>query len=127
MKKILWFCALTFVLCSVFADDPLTSAEATLKYDLMATSYLFGFAKTEEEAKILYGMITGKSDTLLNVPLALNVVYATSLVPNVSKAFALKKYDDAARKISFSIFSTILITLPAAVGISVLDLSSGGS
>ena len=51
MKKILWFCALTFVLCSVFADDPLTSAEATLKYDLMATSYLFGFASSESEAK----------------------------------------------------------------------------
>lgn len=76
--------------------------------------------KTQEEAKILYGMITGKSDTLLNLPLALNVVYATSLVPNVSKAFALKKYDDAVKKISFSIFSTVLITLPAAVGISVL-------
>lgn len=76
--------------------------------------------KTQEEAKILYGMITGKSDTLLNLPLALNVVYATSLVPNVSKAFALKNYDDAAKKISFSIFSTVLITLPAAVGISVL-------
>ena len=51
MKKILWFCALTFVLCSVFADDPLTSAEATLKYDLMATSYLFGFASSESEAQ----------------------------------------------------------------------------
>ena len=59
--------------------------------------------KEKENHKILYGMITGKSDTLLNLPLALNVVYATSLVPNVSKAFALKKYDDAARKISFSI------------------------
>lgn len=77
--------------------------------------------KTEEEAKILYGMITGKSDTLLNLPLALNVVYATSLVPNVSKAFALKDYESAAKKISFSIFSTMLITLPAAVGISVLS------
>ena len=76
--------------------------------------------KTQEEAQILYGMITGKSDTILNLPLALNVVYATSLVPNVSKAFALKDYKDAARKISFSIFSTVLITLPAAVGISVL-------
>lgn len=76
--------------------------------------------KTEEEAKILYGMITGKSDTLLNLPLALNVVYATSLVPNISKAFALKDYNSASRKISFSIFSTMLITLPAAVGLSVL-------
>lgn len=77
--------------------------------------------KTPEEAKILYGMITGKSDTLLNLPLALNVVYATSLVPNISKAFALKDFKDAARKINFSLFSTVLITLPAAVGISVLS------
>lgn len=76
--------------------------------------------KTQEEAQILYGIITGKSDTILNLPLALNVVYATSLVPNVSKAFALKDYDSAAKKINFSIFSTVLITLPAAVGISVL-------
>jgi len=71
-------------------------------------------------AQELYGMITGKSDTILNLPLALNVVYATSLVPNISKAFALKDYKDAAKKINFSIFSTVLITLPAAVGISVL-------
>ena len=76
--------------------------------------------KTQEEAQLLYGMITGKSDTILNLPLALNVVYATSLVPNISRAFALKDYKDAARKINFSIFSTVLITLPAAVGISVL-------
>jgi len=76
--------------------------------------------KTQEEAQILYGMITGKSDTILNLPLALNVVYATSLVPNISRAFALKDYKDAAKKINFSIFSTVLITLPAAVGISVL-------
>jgi len=81
---------------------------------------LLASGKTQEEAQILYGIITGKSDTILNLPLALNVVYATSLVPNVSKAFALKDYKDAARKISFSIFSTVLITLPAAVGISVL-------
>lgn len=77
--------------------------------------------KTQEEAQILYGMITGKSDTILNLPLALNVVYATSLVPNISRAFALKDYKDAAKKINFSIFSTVLITLPAAVGISILS------
>ena len=51
MKRIICLFALFLVLCSAFADDPLSSAEATLKYDLVATSYLFGFAKTEEEAK----------------------------------------------------------------------------
>lgn len=77
--------------------------------------------KTPEEAKVLYGMLTGKSDTLLNLPLALNVVYATSLVPNVSAALAVNDTKSAASKINFSIFSTVLITLPATVGISVLS------
>lgn len=51
MKRIICLFALFLVLCSAFADNPLSSAEATLRYDLVATSYLFGFAKTEEEAK----------------------------------------------------------------------------
>ena len=51
MKKMYICFRLIRVLCSVFADDPLTSAEATLKYDLMATSYLFGFASSESEAQ----------------------------------------------------------------------------
>lgn len=76
--------------------------------------------KTPDDAKILYGMITGKSDTLLNLPLALNIVYATSLVPNVSAALALHDTEGAAKKIAFSIFSTVLITLPAAFGIAAL-------
>lgn len=73
-----------------------------------------------ERAQRLYGILVGKSDTLLNLPLALNVAYATSLVPNIAAALAVGNSRDASRKISFSIFSTILITLPAAVGLSVL-------
>lgn len=75
---------------------------------------------SELQAQTWYGMLVGKSDVLLNLPLALNVVYATSLVPNVASALALKDEKTAAKKIEFSIFSTIVITLPAAIGLSVL-------
>lgn len=76
---------------------------------------------TEESARAMYGIISGKSDTLLNLPLAINIAFATSLVPNISAAFAVNDKKGAAKKIGFSIFSTILIVLPAAVGISVLS------
>jgi len=76
---------------------------------------------TNESARAMYGIISGKSDTLLNLPLAINIAFATSLVPNISAALAVNDKKGAAKKISFSIFSTILIVLPAAVGISVLS------
>jgi len=76
--------------------------------------------KTLEEAQALYGIISGKSDTLLNLPLAINIAFATSLVPNISAALAIGDKEDASKKIGFSIFATILIAVPAAVGISVL-------
>lgn len=75
---------------------------------------------TDERARALYGIISGKSDTLLNLPLAINIAFATSLVPNISAALAVNDKKSAAKKISFSIFCTILIVLPAAVGLSVL-------
>lgn len=76
--------------------------------------------KTLEEAQALYGIISGKSDTLLNLPLAINIAFATSLVPNISAALAIGDKEDASKKIVFSIFATILIAVPSAVGISVL-------
>lgn len=76
---------------------------------------------TEADARAMYGIISGKSDTLLNLPLAINIAFATSLVPNISAALAVNDKKGAAKKIGFSIFSTILIVLPAAVGISVLS------
>jgi len=81
---------------------------------------LLDSGKTLEEAQALYGIISGKSDTLLNLPLAINIAFATSLVPNISAALAIGDKQDASKKIGFSIFATILIAVPAAVGISVL-------
>ena len=52
MKRTVCIILMILVLFSVFADEiTLPSVEATLRYDLLTTSYLFGFAETESEAK----------------------------------------------------------------------------
>ena len=52
MKRTICIILMILVLFSVFADEiTLPSVEATLRYDLLTTSYLFGFAETESEAK----------------------------------------------------------------------------
>lgn len=72
------------------------------------------------EATRLYGILSGKIDMLIGLPTALNIAFATALVPTISAAMAKKDVATAKRRIGFSIRTTLLIALPCAVGIAVL-------
>mgnify|MGYP003289939211 CR=1 FL=1 len=72
------------------------------------------------EATRLYGILSGKVDMLIGLPLSLNIAFATALVPAVSEALALGDKKRATRRISFSLRTSVLIALPCAVGLCVL-------
>ena len=67
------------------------------------------------EAVRLAGVL-GKSDTLINLPLALNIAFATVLVPSISGALAVGNKKDAAGKINYSFLISILLIMPCAFG-----------
>lgn len=72
-----------------------------------------------EEAVRLSGILS-KTDVLVNLPLALNTAFATVLVPTVAGALAVKDYDTARQKISFSLLISAVIALACSVGYMVL-------
>ena len=74
----------------------------------------------EAEATRLYGILSGKVDMLIGLPLSLNIAFATALVPAVSEAIALCDTKTASRRISFSLRTSMLICLPCAIGLCVL-------
>lgn len=71
---------------------------------------------SEEEAKIQYGILSGKIDTLVTFPLSFNSAFATALVPAISAAKAKGDFKSIKKKIMFSILITILIGLPCSAG-----------
>lgn len=73
-----------------------------------------------KQATILYGILTGKADVLVNFPLALNIAFATALVPAVAGSMAKKDTKTAASRIGFSLKITMLIGLAASIGLFVL-------
>ncbi|MGE5473696.1 MAG: putative polysaccharide biosynthesis protein [Ignavibacteriales bacterium] len=73
-----------------------------------------------EKAKALFGILTGKGDVLVNFPLAMNIAFATALVPAVASSMAVNDTKTAASRIGFSLKITILIGLPASIGLYVL-------
>jgi len=64
--------------------------------------------------------ILSKIDTLVTFPLAINTAFSTALVPAISESIAKKEYSVASKRLTFSIFASILIILPCAVGFGVL-------
>lgn len=88
--------------------DMLT-AQGTMAYDLIV-----------KEATRLYGILSGKVDMLIGLPLSINIAFATALVPAVSEALAKKDTKTATRRISFSLRTSMLIALPCSIGMSIL-------
>lgn len=88
--------------------DMLT-AQGTMAYDLVV-----------KEATRLYGILSGKVDMLIGLPLSINIAFATALVPAVSEALAKKDNKTATRRISFSLRTSMLIALPCSIGMCIL-------
>ena len=64
--------------------------------------------------------ILSKVDTLVTFPIAINTAFSTALVPAISESIAKKDYNTARRRMSFSLFASILIIFPCAVGFTML-------
>ena len=73
----------------------------------------------EDQATALYGILGGKVDTLTSLPLAINVAFATALVPAISAAKAKNDTKTITEKTSFSLLVSMLIGLPCTVGMCV--------
>ncbi|MBS4534684.1 polysaccharide biosynthesis protein [Clostridium sp. D2Q-14] len=76
---------------------------------------------TEAEASGLYGQLTGMAQTLINFPQVFSVAIAASLVPAISTAFAKKDYREIKKTATSGIRVTLLVGLPAALGLFILS------
>ena len=65
-----------------------------------------------ENAKVQYGILSGKVDILCNLPFALNVAFITTLVPSISKSMAKNNYKEVEKKSKFFIFINLIISIP---------------
>ena len=73
----------------------------------------------EKEAMKAAGILS-KVDTLVNLPLAVNLSFYFALIPEITSLISKKDFKEAARKISSSIATSLFIIIPCAVGFIVL-------
>lgn len=73
----------------------------------------------EAKAMELSGMLS-KVVTIIHLPLAITGAFCTALVPAISSAISLKDYETVNKRLTFSLFASIVIIMPCAAGLAVL-------
>lgn len=103
---------------SVSIPISLSSLMSAITKNIDAMTVVAGLKNfmAEETAKLQYGILAGKVDTLTALPLSFNIAFATALVPTIASAKARGNMSEARKRTSFSILITILIGLPCTVG-----------
>lgn len=72
---------------------------------------------SENQAKIEYGILSGKVDILCLLPLSLNVPFVTGMVPTIAKSMAKNDMEQVIKKANFFLQVTVLIALPSTAGL----------
>lgn len=78
------------------------------------------FDMPEAEAYTLYGIYGGKAVVISNIPIALASAISSAILPGIASYYARKELKQVRRSVSEAIKTTMLIAIPAAVGLTVL-------
>lgn len=72
------------------------------------------------EANALYGQLSGKYVTLTTLPVTISTAIATAVLPSIAASVKLKEKKQVRRKMALTYRVSMIISVPAAVGISAL-------
>lgn len=102
---------------SVSVPMSLTGIMGTINKNIDSMTVVRGLKNflSSEQAKTQYGILSGKVDTLVTLPMSLNIAFATALIPAISSAKAIGDFETIRKRVSFSILISTLIGLPFMV------------
>lgn len=86
----------------------------------MVNSRLEAAGFPQNQINALYGQLTGKYVTITTLPVSISTAVATAVLPAIAAGVAKKAYKDVNLKINVALRVTMIISIPAAIGIGVL-------
>jgi len=75
----------------------------------------------EATSSTLYGLFAGKAMQIINIPIAIATAMSAAIIPVISATYERKEYEETRAKIASAIKVTMLIAIPACVGLFVLS------
>lgn len=114
------FKMITFVVTPFILSTALYNLSSTVNNTIYTKWFptLRGLDSVELYAR--YGVFSGEALTISNIPIAFASAMAAAMIPAVAQAVAAKDIEGAREKIAVAVKSTMVISIPCAVGLFVL-------
>lgn len=113
--KVIMF-MVTPVILSTFIYNFSTSLDQTIFTKIMKHI----FHTDQSQIASLYGVFAGEAVVIANIPIAIASAMSASMIPTISGTYAKGNIRETNRKIGSAIKTTMLISIPCAVGLFVL-------
>jgi stage V sporulation protein B len=89
----------------------------TLVDSIVVPRQLLKAGLNSKGSAILFGQLTGKASTLVNVPLALSMALSAAIVPIIAEAYVTNRRFELNRKVQTAIKLSCVISIPSALGL----------
>lgn len=107
------FSMVTPFILSTFIYNFSTSLNQTIYTKIM--KYVMHMA--ENDVAKNYGIFAGKAVVISNIPIAISSAMSSAMIPSISRSFAQKNVEYSRKQVSMAIKTTMLISIPCAVGL----------
>lgn len=104
----------------IIAGTAIFSMTNLIDMQMVNSRLMASNAFTQSEITSLYGQLTGKYVTLTTLPVSISTALATAVLPSIASSMVQKDMTNVKRKIDVSLRITMIISIPAAVGMGVL-------
>ncbi len=111
---------ITAVVMPFILSTAIYNLNTSLNQTIYTKLYMFLKNMSEKDAFTNYGIFAGKAVVIRNIPVALSTAMSAAILPTISTAWARQEQEDAIGKVYKAVKVTMMVCIPAAVGIGVL-------
>ena len=110
------FLMVTPVVLSTCIYNLSTASNLKIYQEIMQKQYGF----SEALATTTYGLFSGKAMQIVNIPIAIASAMSAAIIPTIAHTYERGEYDEGRKKIAYAIKVTMLIAIPAFLGLVAL-------
>lgn len=111
------FLMVTPVIFSTFIYNISTSLDMKIYFNICMNVKQW----TESVTSVQYGIFSGKYVVITNIPIAFASAMSSAIIPSISANYAKQDFEATRAKVAQAIRFTMLIAIPAFMGISILS------
>ncbi len=114
------FKTITFVVMPFILSTAVYNLSSTVNNAIYTNWYLHSKELGATDIYSRWGIFNGQALTISNIPIAFATAMASAMIPSVAQMIAADDREGAREKIGLSVKTTMIISIPCAVGLLVL-------